>query len=161
MAKIKSCDGQSSITFELNLHNGEGFIYDKSQADYLNWIPYNFLLTVEKNNYILDRPGIAFSLEGIKIFLSRLQAVIDERNITREYKEHSYTGSEAEFTICLENTDDNYEYEIVLVQLWINAACLENEGAGYSIGFNFMIKYEDLKRFREELMDELTEILKD
>lgn len=158
MPKIKSCDWNSSITFELNLHNGKGFIYDKSQADYLNWIPYEFLLTVEKDNYILT--GMAFSLEGIKIFLSRLQSVIDERNITREYKEHSYCGSEGEFRICLENTDDYYEDVIVLIKLWINAACLENVGSGYSIGFDFIIKYEDLKRFTEELMNELTEILK-
>lgn len=158
MPKIKSCDWKSSITFELNLHNGKGFIYDKSQADYLNWIPYEFLLTVKEDNYILT--GMAFSLEGIKIFLSRLQSVIDERNITREYKEYSYCGSEAEFTIYLENTDDNYDDVIVLVKLWINAACLENAGSGYSIGFDFIIKYEDLKRFTEELMNELTEILK-
>lgn len=158
MAKIKSCDWKSSITFELNLHKGKGFIYDKSQADYLNWIPYEFLLKVEKDNYIVT--GMAFSLEGIKIFLSRLRSVIDERNITQEYKEHSYCGAEAEFTICLKNTDDFYEDVIVLVKLWINAACLENAGSGYSIGFDFIIKYEDLKRFTEELMNELTEILK-
>ena len=158
MSKINSCDWESSITFELNLYNGNGFIYDKSQADYLNWIPYEFLLTVKEDNYILT--GMAFSLEGIKIFLSILQSVIDERNITREYKEHSYCGAEAEFRICLENTDDYYEDVIVLVKLWINAACLENASSGYSIGFDFIIKYEDLKTFTEELMNELNEILK-
>ena len=85
--------------------------------------------------------------------------MIDERNITREYKEYSYCGSEAEFTIYLENTDGNYDDVIVLVKLWINAACLENAGSGYSIGFDFIIKYEDLKRFTEELMKKYYDVL--
>ncbi|MBR3607346.1 MAG: hypothetical protein IKL51_07220 [Lachnospiraceae bacterium] len=158
MPKIKSYDWESSITFELNLKDGKGLIYDKNQADYLNWIPYDFYLIVRNNMYILE--GMTFSLEGIKTFLLRLQSVIDERNIKKEYVEYEYCASEAEFSIYLKNTDDYYEDEIVLTKLWINAAYLENAGSGYCIGFDFIIRYEDLKVFTEELKKELNEIVR-
>ena len=158
MPKIKSCDCESSIIFELNLHNGKGFIYDKEQADYLNWVPYDFFLNVVKTKYILKE--LTFSLEGIKTFIGRLQTVIEERNKKREYEEYEYCSTEAEFRIYLQNTEDYYETEIVLIKLWINAACLEDAGSGYSIGFDFIVKYEDLKKFTRELEKQLNEILK-
>ena len=128
MPKIKSCDWKSAIAFELSLHKGKGFIYDKSQADYLNWIPYEFCLTVEKNKYILK--NMTLSLEGIKTFLHRLQSVIEERSVTKKYEEYEYCGCEAEFAIYMQNMDDHYEYEIVHIKLWINAACLESTVGG-------------------------------
>ena len=157
MPKIESCDWEKSIVFELSLHNKAGFIYDKNQADYMNWIPYNFSLAVREKEYAFQ--DAAFSLEGLKTFLSRLQAVIEEKDITKEYKEYEYYSTEAEFGIYLKNTDDHFTYDIVLVKIWINAACLENMGAGYSIGFEFIVKYGDLKKFRIELQQELSHIL--
>lgn len=157
MPKIASCDWEKSITFELRLHNGKGFSYDENQADYLNWIPYDFLLTVREKE--CGFRNATFSLEGLKNFLDRLQTVIEERNITKEYAEYEYWSTEAEFGICLENTEDYYEFEIVLVKLWVNAACLEDMGSGYSVGFQFIVKYEELKRFTTELKDELDDIL--
>lgn len=78
---------------------------------------------------------------------------------TKDYKEYEYCSTENEFCIYLKNTDDHFEYDIVLVKVWINAACLADMGSGYSIGFDFMVKYEELKKFTAELQDELSDIL--
>ena len=50
-------------------------------------------------------------------------------------------------------------YDIVHVKVWINAACLAAMGSGYSIRFDFIVKYEELKKFTAELQDELSDIL--
>lgn len=137
------------IRLELNLHKGEGFIYEKSQEEYLTWIPYDFELIVGKNRYTLR--DSTFSLEGLKTFLNKIRSVIDEKNRTNIYKEYSYTSSENEFEISLENTNDHFEEEIVLTEVWINGAYLPENSSGYSIGYRFIIKFKALEQFLKEL----------
>ncbi|MGN0474292.1 MAG: hypothetical protein ACI4IJ_04300 [Acutalibacteraceae bacterium] len=99
MPIIKEYFNNPSIEFELNLNKGRGFVFDKNNPDYLNWIPYEFRLTVENENYILN--GIEFSLLGLKNFIKKITYVIDERKITTEYNEVEYCGCENEFRIKL------------------------------------------------------------
>ena len=54
MPVIRNYCHKPVIELELNLCDGEGFIYDKNQKDYLNWIPYKFRITDGKNEYELN-----------------------------------------------------------------------------------------------------------
>ncbi|HIT88353.1 MAG TPA: hypothetical protein IAB62_11875 [Candidatus Coprocola pullicola] len=151
------CD-KSTIELELNLHDGKGFIYEKNQEDYLNWIPYKLSLTVGANQYILD--DMSFSLEGLKCFLNKMQKVLDERNTTNEYQIVSYCGSENEFEISFQNTDDYFEDLIIHTEIWVNAACMPIPQSGYSVGYKFNIKYKDLEQFVKDLKNQLISLLK-
>lgn len=146
------------IRLELNLHKGEGFIYQKGQEEYLDWIPYDFELVIGKSKYVLqDR---TFSLEGIKIFFKKIRAVIEEKNVTDTYRKYTFCSSENEFEISLKNTNDYFEKEIVLIEVWINGACLTEKSSSYSIGYRFIIKFETLQQFLKELEVQLEDLLK-
>lgn len=156
------------IKLEFDLHNGDGFFFDKDESDYLNWIPYELNLTVGKDKYMLK--DYSLSLEGLKCFLCELQAVLDEKDVTKtcveykrdkskEYEEHYYCGCEAEFTITLRNTEDFFDKEIVLIEVWISSACLPEPYSGYSIGYRFNITYENLEQFTKDLKKQLKEII--
>lgn len=117
----------------------------------LNWLS-------EKKYILQDR---TFSLEGLKIFLNKMKAVIDEKNRTNIYEKYSYVSSENEFEICLKNTNDYFEEEIVLAEVWINGACLSENSSGYSIGYRFIIKFETLEQFLRDLELQLENLLRE
>lgn len=102
MPVIKNYCHKPVIELELNLYDGEGFIYDKNQKDYLNWIPYIFRISDGKNKYELNH--MSFSLEGLKCFLNKMDMVLNERNITPEYKRIEYCGSEGELFLKIGDT---------------------------------------------------------
>lgn len=157
MPVIRNYCHKPVIELELNLCDGEGFIYDKNQKDYLNWIPYKFRITDGKNEYELDE--MSFSLEGLKCFLNKIDMALNERNITTEYKRIEYCGSENEFEIVFQNVDDYYEDLIIETEVWVNAACLPIQQPGYSIGYQFIIRLKDLEKFSEDLKEQLKKLL--
>ena len=147
------------IKLELNLHKGEGFIYQKGQEEYLDWIPYDFELVIGENKYVLRNR--TFSLEGLKILLNKMRAVIDEKNKTNMYRKYRYCSSENEFEISFENTNDYFEKEIILTEVWINGACLSENSSGYSIGYRFIVKFEILEEFLKGLEMQLESLLRE
>lgn len=155
MAIFKNYCYKSEIELELNLYRGKGFIYEKGQSDYLNWIPYKFKLIVGKDKYELNN---LFSLEGLKCFLYKIEMVLTERNRTNEYEKISYCGSENEFEIFFQNTDDFFEDLIIHTEIWVNAAYLPNPQSGYSVGYKFNIKFKELEQFLTNLKNQLIEL---
>ena len=157
MPIIKNYCDESAIEMELNLHRGEGFIYDKNQEDYLNWIPYKLILKVGNCRYILD--DMEFSLEGLKCFLNKIQFIINERKLSTEYESVSYCGAENEFEIIFQNADDYFEDLIIHTQIWINGAFMPIPQSGYSVGYKFNIKFSDLEKFECDLREQLKNLL--
>lgn len=158
MPIIKNYSDKPTIELELNLHSGKGFVYEKNQNDYLNWIPYKLKLIAGKDNYELD--NMAFSLEGLKCFLGKMQAIIKERNESTKYEIISYCGPENEFEILFQNTDDYFEDLIIHTEVWMNAAYLPIPQSGFSVGYKFNIKFKDLEKFAEDLKKQLQRLLK-
>lgn len=156
MPKIKNYYDKPVIELDLNLYE-EGMIYEKEQEDYLNWIPYKLELVIGNDKHVID--GISFSLEGLKCFIKKMEYVLNERNISREYEKISYCGSEAEFEILFQNKDDYCEDIIIDTELWMNAAVIEMRQAGYFLGYKFNIRLEDLKQFVKELKEQLQELI--
>ena len=157
MSKLLCCDINANIEFELIFNDGEGYIYDKNNEDYLNWIPYKFRLSVGRNKYEIQ--GFELSLVSIKSFFEILESVVDERKYEQEYKEYEYCATEGEFTIYIKNTDEHYINDVITIKIWINSACLENAGSGYFLGFEFVVKSEDLSIFLKELINEVNKII--
>lgn len=157
MPKFKNYCDEPVIELELNLHGGKELIYDKNQADYLNWIPYILTLTVGKQKYVLD--DMSFSIEGLNCFFYKMQYILSERSSTTEYKAVDYCGSENEFEIIFRNVDDYFEDLIIQTEIWINAACLPVSQSGYLVGYKFNIKYNDLEQFVKDLRKQLQALL--
>lgn len=156
MPKIKNYYDKPAIGLDLNLYE-EGMIYEKDQEDYLNWIPYKLELAVGNDKHVID--GISFSLEGLKCFIKKMEYVLNERNISSEYKKISYCGPEAEFDILFQNKDDHWEDIIIDIEVWLNGAVIERQQAGYFLGYKFNIRLEDLKQFVKELKEQLQELI--
>lgn len=181
MAIIKNYSDKHSIEWEINLKPEIGLIYDATQEDYNNWVPYEFRLKVDDKIYIPTGISLAFSFYGFKYFMKQLQYLVDEKeeycrthNITMTYGNDvtkksvdimyshpviSFCGEDNEFTIYLQNVEDYFPEEIVDISLWINAGYLEGTSGEYSIGFKFMAKYNDIKIFMDELQKQFKDIV--
>ncbi len=54
MPKIKNSYISKKITLEMNLVRNKSLIYEKDQADYLNWFPMVLSLQVEDEIYTFE-----------------------------------------------------------------------------------------------------------
>ena len=153
----------SNIELKLNLHNGSGYVYDPECADYLNWIPYDLEMIANKQKYSIT--GAEFSLEGLKSFLNKTQALIDTYELAIKHNSTSllthdndhffYTSTEGEYEINFTIFEDSFLDEVMMVEIWLNASCIEKQTVYHYVGYRFMCKFIDLKRFLSGLCDQL------
>ena len=164
MAIIKNFYTPQQIVFVFELIRSDSLIYKKDQADYLNWFPCDFRLYVEDKLYSF-RYYPTLSLEGLKNFIKIMEDIVKEKeafseskNPDMEFKEYEYCATEGEFTIILQNMDEEGE-DIVKTILWLNAAYYAGDSVGYYQGFRFSVSLKDLKTFLLNIRNQLNEII--
>ena len=157
------CD---NLLFEFNLLN-----YKPDKQDGLEWIPYEMKLIVENEEYVIDE--FSMHRKNVEQWIDVMQSLIDERknctyydtetgksvstvpNTQRSqvrYQEFDcYLGEELEFEIKMENLEDFWDDIIVDFTIWMKSACIKNRKQGYSIGYNFAVKYDDIREFCHSL----------
>lgn len=163
----------NNIKFELN-------IYKKDKST-LEWIPYSLELTVVKEKYIINEYEVQRT--SIDKWLGNMQQLIDERKkynyidketnksistvpssekteIMVEYQEFEFSSDEAEFVIKMYNTEDFWDDVIAFFEIWMNSACVLGKPPGHDIGFRFIVKYDDIRKFYDSLKKQYEEILK-
>lgn len=165
MAVIKNFHSPQQIVFSLELIKSKNLVYEKDQADYLNWFPCDFRLYVENKLYSFFECPI-LSLEGLKNLLKIFGDIVEEKevffrsvNSNIEFKTFEYCATEGEFTIIFKNTNDEYEEEIVETTLWLNAAYYAGDSVGYYQGFRFFVSLKDLKIFGINIQNQLDELI--
>lgn len=161
MAKINNFHEPHQIIFEINLINNGQFIYDKKQADYLNWIPCRVKLTAEEKVYTFQ-DIITLSLEGLKNFLMIFQELQNENNSipkklenSEKYKTYEYYATEGEFIIEFKNIADNYDGDLVMVVLWMHMGACSPTSQAYFQGFRFWVSFRELEIFFMEINEQL------
>lgn len=164
MAIIRNFYTPQQIVFAFELIRSDSLIYKKDQADYLNWFPCDFRLYVEDKLYSF-RKCLTLSLEGLKNFIKIMEDIVKEKeafpgskNPDMEFKAYEYCATEGEFTIILQNMDEEGE-DIVEITLWLNAAYYAGDSVGYYQGFRFYVTLKDLKTFLLNIRNQLNEII--
>lgn len=158
MPKIKNSYISKKITLEMNLVRTKSLIYEKDQADYLNWFPMVLSLQVEDEIYTFEYlPTI--SLEGMKYLFSIVDNMIVERRKLSSIKNYRssvfrWGATEGEFSFVFENIIE----EFVSIELWLNIASMKKEYAGYNIGFDFSVISEEFIEFIAQLKNQLYEL---
>lgn len=164
MAKIKNVHEPRQIELEIDLIKNKQFIYDKDQADYLNWIPCKVKLTAEGKLYTFQ-DIITLSLEGLKNFLMIAQELeIENNSIPRKiensekFKTFEYYATEGEFIIEFKNIAEEDE-ELVLIVLWMHMGVCSPTSHAYFKGFRFWVSFKELEIFFMEIKKELYDLI--
>ena len=164
------CD---NVKFEFNL-------YQKNTDD-VEWIPYRMKLTVDKETYSIE--GFCLHKKMIEAWIAKMQELFKEREkytffdkaagksistvpdsekemILMEYQNMECCwGEELEFEIQMQNTEDCRDEIFVDFEIWLKAAAVIERQQGYSIGFRFTVKYDDVRTFCDCLKKQYEELI--
>lgn len=156
MPKITNVHAPQQIIFQLDLMNSEGFSYDASWEDYLNWIPCNIKLFEGNEAYTFLMPP-TLSIEGLKNFFQRFDSLIQEKENEKDpnkFINFEYYATEGEFIISFRNSSER-EKPMVGMVVWFNMAACPGIADGYYKGFYFWVYLDDLKLFFSEIKKQL------
>ena len=154
------------IVLEINLKKNNDFDFCPNRADYLNWIPFEFILQIGENeSYVYPEAfGATFSLEELKYFFRGIEILIQEikskdpddekildpskpTKVFRFYTLETYFG--IEFV-------DGYG-GLIGVSVWVTIGLIPNwEGSGFKRGFSYTVNLVDLEKFKDELQKQLS-----
>ncbi|NLK98240.1 MAG: hypothetical protein GX272_09245 [Epulopiscium sp.] len=150
----KLINTENNIVMELNLVKNERFDVKIGRDDFENWIPFVFDFIIEKIEvYSYTEESIAsFSIEDIKIMITRFESVIKDKSEGIELKRLGWGPIENYFSIELYET---YEENRVNVDLWISVGELTlGKSSGYDRGFSFEVTIDSLKTFIEGIKEQ-------
>lgn len=162
----------ANVKFEFNL-------YRKNVND-LEWIPYKMKIIVEEETYSIG--GFSLHKKMIETWIAKMQELFKERErytffdkaigksistvpdsekemILMEYqKMECCWGEELEFEIQMQNTEDYRDEIFVNFEIWLKSAAITDRKQGYSIGFHFIVKYDDVRAFCDCLKKQYEEL---
>ena len=163
----------ANVKFEFNLYH--------DNTDDVEWIPYRMNLTVEKETYSIE--GFSLHKKMIEAWIAKMQELFKEREkytffdkaagksistvpdsekemILMEYQNMECCwGEELEFEIQMQNTEDCRDEIFVDFEIWLKAAAIIERQQGYSIGFRFTVKYDDVRTFCDCLKKQYEELI--
>lgn len=156
----KLINTENNVVMEINLIKGERFDVQIGRADFENWIPFVFNFVIEKiemYSYAEER-GATFSLEDIKIMITRFESVIKDKSEGIELKRLGWGPIENYFSIDLYET---HEENKVNIDLWISVGELTlGKSYGYDRGFSFVVTTDSLKTFIEGIKTQFETLVK-
>lgn len=163
------CD---NVKFEFNLY--------RKNANDLEWLPYRMKVIVDEATYSID--GFYLHKKMIEVWIAKMQELFKEREkytffdenagksistvtdsrkemVLMEYQNMECCwGEELEFEIQMQNTEDYRDEIFVDFEIWLKAAAVTEIKQGYSIGFRFNVKYDDVKTFCDCLKKQYEEL---
>lgn len=155
-------------------------LYPKNADDDLEWIPYRLNLTVDKDVCSID--GFSLHEKMIEEWITKMEELIKEREnytffdktvgksistvpdsekemIMMKYQNIECSlGEELEFEIQMHNTEDYWDDIIVIFEIWLKSGVIKERKQGYSIGFRFAVKYDDIRTFCDCLKKQYKEL---
>lgn len=148
---------EKNISFVINLLNNELLDVEISRDDIQNWIPFEFLLNVngEEYNY-LTKDGATFSLFELKRLLYGFQDIINQKKNGQNIGKFEFCSFENFFDIIL---SDPLEENMVSIEIWVNIGTLTNgKSFGYNKGFQFEVYVDILESFTTDIMEQLEKL---
>jgi hypothetical protein len=162
----RSVSLDTKITWELNLVKNKMFDYCPKREDYLNWIPFEFILKIGENeSYIFPKEcGATFSLVELKSLFAGMEDLFREikaRDVTieEEFKKDLF------FDLCTLETYFNVKffdgYEGLMgVQVWVEMGLIPNSNqGGFKRGFDFTASLIEVEQFISELKGQFIDLL--
>lgn len=164
MPKIHNFYFPTHTILQFDFINGPGYIFDRSQSDYMNWVPVNFQLILPSEQLTFLRPP-TLSIESIRLLIAYMNSLFQEREsvgshqgFNYPFKRFDFTATEGEFSISLQNIFDYYESDLVSLTVWMNMACCIPCGEGLEKGARFCVLLDELKQFYTELLVQLNKL---
>ena len=154
----------TGIELKINLLKNNKFDFCPNDADYSNWIPFEFCFKIGENeSYIYPAEfGAQFSLEDLKNLIEgaeNLFIAMENRGIEDwwDHKlKHKFFTSENYFGINFVDAYDGF----VSVTIWIVMASLPNNiYDNFKRGIQFTATTDDVKKFIVELKNQLAYLI--
>ncbi|MDR1689998.1 MAG: hypothetical protein LBS21_15535 [Clostridiales bacterium] len=163
-SRIVSLD--TKITWELNLIKNKSLDYCPNREDYLNWIPFEFILKIgEDESYIFPKEyGATFSLEELKSLFAGMEDLFREikaRDVTieEEFKKDLFFDLYTLETYFNVKFRDGYD-GLMGVQIWIHMGAIPNSNeGGFKRGFEFVASLIEVEQFISELNEQFKDLL--
>ncbi|HCC07102.1 MAG TPA: hypothetical protein DEP72_02895 [Clostridiales bacterium] len=148
------CNIENNIIFEINLLKNDYLDVDLSRDDFENWVPFQLLLKVEKEEYSYKKEsGATFSLYELKKLIKNIQELVVNKKSGCEVDRFEFSSAEAYFDIIF---IDSKEEDSIILEVWINVGSLTNgELYGYDKGFRFVVYIKDLEKFTTGIHEQL------
>jgi hypothetical protein len=149
---------EKNISLEVNLLNNAFLDIDSSREDFENWIPFEFTLNVEKENYnYLPQVGATFTLYELRNCIINFEDSIDRKRNGFKAERYEFYSSEGYFDIIISNP---LEENLLSIEIWINIGSLTNgESFGYNKGFRFDVQLDDFNLFTLNIKQQLQKIV--
>lgn len=130
----------------------------KERSNFENWIPFIFNLIINERVYkYSEEQGVTFTIFEIENFIAKLEDIVTLKEKNLEFNRYEFSSSEGYFEfIIYDPLEENEAY----IEIWINTA-LNSEGVmfGYDDGVRFVTTIECLDCFKNELRNQLHQIL--
>ena len=148
---------ENNISLEINLLNNNSLDIEVSRADFENWIPFEFLLHVEEEEYnYLSEAKATFSLYELKNLIFNFEESINRKNNGISVKRYEFCSSEGYFDIIV---SDPLEENLLSIELWINIGSLTNgKSFGYNKGFRFDVQLDYFISFTASMKQQLKKL---
>ncbi|MDQ0224428.1 WapI family immunity protein [Metabacillus niabensis] len=149
---------EKNVKMTLNFIANRFLHYEDSREDFENWIPFELLLTVEKESYeYLEKRGATFTLLEAKNLINNLDKIVSEKSGNLNIEKYQFSSSEGFFELAV---DETYEDDQVYIELWINVGTYsDGRSFGYDKGFRFVVSVSVLEDFSVGLKSQLNSIL--
>lgn len=153
----KMYNTEENILLQINLLNNQFLDIELSRSDDENWIPFEFFLRVEGEEYsYLSQVGATFTLYELRKLILNLWNVIDKKRNGYTIERYGFYCFERYFDIIVK---DPLEENLISLEVWINmGAFTGGESFGYNRGFEFDVYLSDIELFMNDLKNQLEQI---
>lgn len=154
----KMYNTENNISFEVNLLNNSFLDIDSSRGDFENWIPFEFSLHVEGEEYnYLPEVGATFTLYELRNLISKCEDYINKKRNVFEVEKYEFCSSEGYFDIII---SDPIEENLLSIEIWINIGSLTNgKSFGYNKGFRFDVQLDHFNTFTVGIKKQLEQLI--
>lgn len=148
---------EKNISLEVNLLNNAFLDIDSSREPFENWIPFEFSLHIEEEEYnYLSEAGATFTLYELRNCISNFEDAIDKKKNGFKAERYEFCSSEGHFDIII---SDPLEENLLSFEIWINIGSLTNgESFGYNKGFRFDVQLDNFIFFTLNIKQQLQQI---